>query len=284
MDNKEDIIKSGQIAKKALEFGKEIAKENIKVLELAEKIESKIIELGGKPAFPVGISINHVAAHDTPLYNDERILKKGDIVKLDLGAHINGNVTDNAATIEIATNNNSKLIESSEKALKEAAKLAVPNTEIFEIGKLIQETITRFGFSPIKNLSGHGIDKYIVHTFPTIPNYNNNDKTKLKEDMVIAIEPFATTGQGLVVEGKNSSIYALQNIKNTRNFEARKLIKFIQENYKTLPFAERWLIKEFGLKARLLLKILENENIVHPYGVLPEQSKGLVSQSEYTIL
>ena len=284
MEFKEDLIKAGEIARKAREFAREIAKENIKFIDLADKIENKIVSLGGKPAFPVDISVNHIAAHDTPLNNDERILKKGDLAKVDLGVHINGYIADTAVTVEINSNSNQKLIDAAEKALKEAVKLAVPGTELFQIGKTIHEEITKMGFTPIRNLSGHGLSQYIVHTHPTIPNYNNNDKNKLEVGMIIAIEPFATTGQGFVNEGKPSSIYSLSNIKNTRNFEARKVIKFINENYKTLPFSERWIIKHFGLRAQFLLKILEKEKIIAQYTILPEKSKAIVSQAEHTVL
>lgn len=284
MDFKESLIKAGEIARKAREYAKEVTIENAKYFDVVEKIENKIIELGGKCAFPVDISVDSVAAHDTPLFDDERVLKKGDLVKVDLGVHIDGYIADTAITIEVGTDKHKKLIEASEKALQVAVKLAVPGTCIFEIGKAIQDEITKSGFTPVKNLSGHGLGQYQVHTPPTIPNYNNNDKTKLEKDMVIAIEPFATTGQGLIVEGKMSSIYSLHKVRNTRNFDARKLIKFIEENYKTLPFSERWVIKEFGLKAKLLLRMLENEKIIEQFTILPEKSKALVSQAEHTIL
>ena len=284
MDQKECLIKAGEIARKTRDYAREICKENSKFIDITEKIENKILELGGNPALPVDISVNNIAAHDTPLYNDERVLKKEDLVKVDLGVHVEGYIADTAVTLEINSNKNHKLIEAAENALKEAVKLAVPDTPLFEIGKIIQEKITKSGFTPVKNLSGHGLDKYLVHTPPTVPNYNNNDQTKLKEDMVIAIEPFATTGVGLVTEGKMSSIYALLRVKNTRNFDARKIIKFIGENYKTLPFAERWIIKQFGVKSQILLRILENEKIIEQFSILPEKSKALVSQAEHTIL
>lgn len=284
MDFKENLIKAGEIARKAREYAKEICRDGAKFIDVTNKIENKIIELGGKPAFPVDISIDYIAAHDTPLYNDERAFKKGDLAKIDLGVHINGYIADTAVSIEINSEKNQKLIEASEKALKEAVKLAIPGVSLFEIGQAINEQITKLGFVPIKNLGGHGLGEYLVHTPPTIPNYNNNDQTKLKGDMIIAIEPFATTGQGFVVEGKLSSIYSLLRVKNVRNFEARKIIKFIDENYRTLPFAERWIVKNFGIKAQILLKILENENIIEQFNVLPEKSKALVSQAEHTIL
>ncbi len=284
MDFRESLVKAGEIARKARDYAKEITREKARYIDIAEKVEKKIVDLGGKCAFPVDVSVNHIAAHDTPLHNDERVLVKGDLVKVDLGVHVDGYVADTAVTIEIGTSEHKKLIEAAEKALNEAVKLAKPGVEIGEIGRVIQEEISKFGFTPIKNLCGHGIKQYQVHTEPTIPNYSNNDKTKLKEDMVIAIEPFATNGQGLVMEGKNSSIYELVNMKNTRNFEARKILKFIDENYNTLPFCERWIVKQFGLKAQFLLKQLENEKIIQQFTILPEKAKGMVSQAEHTIL
>src|SRR3989338_1432743 len=113
----EDLIKSGQITKKVREFGVELIKEGVKYIDVVEKVEAKIIELGGKPAFPADLSVNHLAAHDSPLVNDERVFKKGDLVKLDLGTHIKGCITDTAVTVEVGTVKYQNLIEASAKAL-----------------------------------------------------------------------------------------------------------------------------------------------------------------------
>ena len=85
----------------------------------------------------------------------------------------------------------------------------------------------------------HLLKEYKVHGELTIPNYDNGDNTSLKEGMIVAIEPFATTGEGIVVEGKPSSIFRLEHKKPTRDANARKAIEFIENEFKTLPFSKR---------------------------------------------
>jgi len=276
-----DYNKAGEIAKQARDFARTLIKENVSYLEIAEKIESKIIELGGKPAFPLNICINNIAAHDTPLVNDERKLKKGDLAKIDIGVHFNGCVADTAFTMEVGTNQYADLIKASEEALNEAIKIIKPGIEIREIGKVIQDTIMKYGYSPIKNLSGHEVKEYIVHAGLTIPNYDNNDKHILEKDTIIAIEPFATIGEGMIKEGKLSGIYTLVNKKNIRSLEARKVLEFIDKEYKTLPFCARWL--KFP-NINFILRLLENDGIIKQYNQLPEKSNGIVSQAEHTII
>lgn len=280
----EDYFKSGEICKKAREYGVTLIKERAKLLDIAEKIEEKIEELGGECAFPVDVGLNYVAAHDTPRFNDDRIVSKGDVVKLDIGVHINGKVSDTAVTVEVGTNKYENLIKASEEALDNAIKIIKPGVKLREVGSVIQKTIQKYGFSPIINLSGHGVDEYEVHSKPTIPNYDNNDNTELKENMIIAIEPFATDGEGRITEGKPSGIYELINEKNIRNDNARKILNFVKEKYKTLPFCERWIMKEFGNSAKLSLLLLEREGIIKQFNVLPEIKKGQVSQAERTVV
>jgi len=278
----DDWQKAGNIAWQALNFGKNLIKVNANVLEVVEKIENEIKKLNGNCAFPVQVSINSMAAHFTP--NDEKDLffKEKDLVKLDVGVHINGAIGDNALTIDLGENK--ELSKASEIALKEAVKLAKPGTKIFEIGEVIEKTIKEFGFKPIKNLSGHGIDLYEPHSGLTIPNYNNNDNLELVENQIIAIEPFATDGDGLVYDGKFSGIYKIVNVKPIRNDIIRLVLKYILEEYKTLPFAKRWLSKKFdSFRVNFALRSLEQESILHHYPQLPEKSNGLVSQHEYTI-
>lgn len=277
----EDWIKAGRIASEAREYGLSLMKENIKVIDILDKIEKFIEEKKAKCAFPPQISINQIAAHYTSPIQDETIIKEGDIAKLDIGVHINGCIADTAKTIEIKTKNNQNLIKASEEALNEAIKIVKPGTELREIGKKINETITKYGFKPVKNLSGHEIKEYKVHAGLTVPNYDNNDKHVLEKDMIIAIEPFATTGEGMIKEGKLSGIYVLINKKNTRNLEARKVLDFIDKEYKTLPFCARWL--KFN-NINFILRLLENDEIIKQYNQLPERSNGIVSQAEHTII
>ena len=280
----EDYIRSGEICKKARDYGVVLLKEGALFVDIAEKIEERIRELRGEPAFPVDIGINHLAAHDSPRFNDERVLKSGDVVKLDIGVHINGAVTDTAVTVEIKTARYEKLIESAEKALKEAIKIAKPGVSVREIGKVIRKTIESYGFVPILNLSGHRVDLYQVHMLPSIPNFDNGDDTCLEDGQVFAIEPFATTGAGKIIEGKPAGIYTLIQQKNIRDLFARNVLNFISERYKTLPFSERWLIKQFGQRVKFSLLSLEREGIIKQYTILPEKEKGQVAQAERTLI
>ena len=274
--------KAGKIAAEALEYGSKLIKVNADVKEVCEKTEAKIIELGGKAAFPVQVSINEMAAHFTP--QDEIIkFKENDVVKLDVGAHVEGHIGDNALTVDLGDNKD--LVKASKLALQEAIKLAKPGIKLFEIGGMIEKTITEYGFKPIRNLSGHGIGIYEEHSGFTIPNYNNDDNTKLEEGQIIAIEPFATDGIGLVKDGKLSRIYKVINVKQVRNDITRNVLKFILQEYNTLPFAKRWLLKKLqSFNVNFALRMLEKDNILHHYPQLTEKSNGLVSQHEYSLM
>lgn len=281
--SKEDkILEAGKIARQVSAYAKSIIKKDMKLLEIAEKIEDKIIELGGKPAFPVNLSINDVAAHYTPSYNDEAV--SHGLLKVDLGVHVNGYIADTAFSIDLENNSeNKKLIEASNSALMNAIKIVKENIPVSEIGKAIQETIENLGFSPIINLSGHQVEQYDLHAGLTIPNHDNKSTLKLSKG-TYAIEPFATKGSGKVYEGKPSGIYALINWKNVRSETAREIAEFIETEYQTLPFCSRWLIKQFGTRALFALRQLEDNENIHQYPQLIELSHGKVSQAEHTVL
>ncbi|MFA4953302.1 MAG: type II methionyl aminopeptidase [Candidatus Pacearchaeota archaeon] len=283
LKDKEKILRAGKIAGQVREYAKKIIKKDTPLLEIAEKIESKIIELGGKPAFPTNLSINDIAAHYTPP-NDDETLAHG-LLKVDFGVHIGGNIADTAFSIDLENSKeNKRLIQASEEALENALKITKENTTANEIGKTIQKTIESFsGFTPIINLSGHSMQEYDLHSGITIPNINDNKNIEI-ENGLYAIEPFATNGSGKVYDGKPSGIYYLSNQKNTRSPLAREILNFIIEEYKTLPFCERWLVKKFGTKSLFALKQLENENILHHFPQLVESSHAKVSQAEHTIL
>ena len=277
-----DWKKAGKIANEALLYGKRLIEEDSSVFEVVEKVEKKIFDLGGKPAFPAQVSINEMAAHFTPIKDDLKF-KKNDVVKLDVGAHINGAIGDNALTVDLG--DNKELLKASEEALKQAIKVVQIGTQLREIGKTIDETISGYGFKPIKNLSGHSIDIYEQHSGTTIPNYDDGNDTELEDGMIIAIEPFATDGVGKIEEGKESGIYKMQSVKNVRNQMTREILDYIVREYKTLPFTSRWLYRKFPeFKVNFALKILERDGIIYEYKQLLEKGKGIVSQFEHTLL
>lgn len=316
------ILKAGKIASQVREYFKTIIKKDMLLLETAEKVENKIIELGGKPAFPVNLSINDIAAHYTPFYNDET--KAHGLLKIDLGVQIDGFIADTAFSIDLENSDeNKKLIKAGENALNNAIKLIkekidndnklinknkdannelVNKKEVInkgmagedgkvlgcgvklsEIGATIQQTIEKHGFSPIVNLSGHSMGKYDLHSGITIPNTNDNKNIKLKEGLY-AIEPFSTSGNGKIQDGNLSGIYIINKVKNVRSQSARKILDFIQKEYQTLPFCSRWIIKKFGAKSLFALRELENNEVIKQFEQLVEVSHAKVSQAEHTVL
>lgn len=280
--NREKIIKAGEIAKQVRNYIKPLIKKDVFLLEIAEKIEDKIIDLGGKPAFPTNLSVDNITAHSTPSHDDET--KASGLLKVDFGVHVDGWISDTAFSVDLENNEeNQKLIEASEKALENAIENFNNGVMTSEIGKKIEETIEKYGFSPVRNLSGHQIDEYELHAGTSIPNINDERNVEVKEGLY-AIEPFVTNGSGRVRDGRPSGIYMVIDSKNVRSPIAREMLEFILEEYQTLPFCERWLVKKFGTKALLGLKQLEQNGNFHHFEQLVEVNGSKVAQSEHTIL
>lgn len=285
---KEKILKAGKIASEVRTYARTIIKKDVSLLEIAEKVEAKIKELGGKPAFPVNLSINNISAHYTPSH-DDKTLAHG-LLKVDFGVHIDGWIADTAFSIDLENSEeNKKLVEASKDALDNAIKLITEKgmdggqISTDEIGDIISKTIESHDFSPVINLSGHSMDNYELHSGITIPNVNDNKKIKFEEG-VYAFEPFATTGSGKVHDGKPSGIYELRDTKNVRNPISRDVLEFIKKEYNTLPFCSRWLVKKLGTRALFGLKQLEDNGNLHQFDQLVEVAGSKVSQAEQTIL
>lgn len=278
----EKTIEAGRIASEVAKYAKDIIKPGMPLLEIAEKIEAKIKELGGEPAFPVNLSINEIAAHYTPS-NDDIITAAG-LLKVDLGVHVDGWIADTAFSLDMEGNiENKALIETAEKCLSNALKIAKKDVLVGEIGKEIYRTAISSNMMPIINLSGHEIDRYDLHAGITIPNKDEKKATKLGNG-IYAIEPFVTFGDGRVHDGKPSEIYLLLNSKNVRSPIAREILTHVIDEYGSLPFCSRWLVKEFGEKAKVGLRELTAQGNLHRYAELVEDSKRKVAQAEHTIL
>ncbi|MBI4440103.1 type II methionyl aminopeptidase [Candidatus Woesearchaeota archaeon] len=277
-----DWRKAGRISAVALDYGKRLIKKGTPLIDVCDAVDAKIFELGARPSFPSQVSLDHVAAHYCPESGDKAILD-AQVCKLDVGACYNGALGDNAVTVDLG-GSKGELVAASEKALSDAIKIVKAGVPVCEIGAAIKGAISSFGFSPIRNLSGHGLGKFEIHTRPTIPNFDNGDRTQLHENEVIAIEPFATIGKGVIFESSNPEVFMQVSERQTRDPGIRKVLGKIRE-YEMLPFAKRWLLKEFpALKVSIALKILEQQGIIQGFPPLVEEAKGLVSQAEKTLI
>lgn len=279
-----DWIKAGKITADVREWSRSLVKKGASALAVAEQIEAEIRSLGAEPAFPVNVSLNDVAAHYTPITNDPLIFED-QLIKIDIGVSCNGAIGDTACTIDLS-GNYADMIKAAEDALKHAVKIAQIGTPLGEIGKVIQETISGYGYSPVRNLSGHGLDEYEIHTGPSVPNYNTHDKTLLQKGQIIAIEPFATNGKGMIKESGTAVIFSELAPKAIRDPTARKVFAEVQ-TYHKLPFATRWMCKSLGLsenQVNFSLKLLQQNHNIMGYPPLVEESKGFVTQAEHTLL
>ncbi|BFH74441.1 type II methionyl aminopeptidase [Sulfurisphaera javensis] len=279
------LKKAGKIAAKARDIGAKAIKPGAKVYDICEEVEKIIVEEGAKPAFPCNLSINAEAAHYSPKIDDEKTIPEGAVVKLDVGAHIDGYITDTAVTV-VLDDKYQKLAEAAKDALQAAIANMRPGVDLGEIGKNIEKIIKMYGFKPIKNLGGHLIKRYELHAGVFVPNIYERGLGRVIEGNTYAIEPFATTGEGEVIEGKEVTIYSIKSL-NARNLtdEEKKFLDEIYQRANMLPFSERWL-KDLGEPEyiRQMLKILVRRGALRAYPILIEIRKGLVSQFEHTVL
>ncbi|AJF60252.1 MAG: type II methionyl aminopeptidase [Candidatus Diapherotrites archaeon] len=287
MDSEEykKYVKAGKILQQAKKEAKKLARPGKKMLELAESIEAFIEENSGKPAFPVNLSANNCAAHFTPSENDERTVKENDVLKIDVGVHVDGFIADSAVTIDFS-GEHGKMVEAAEQALENALSVVKVGATVGKIGEEIERTIKKAGFNPVQNLTGHGLEEYIAHAAPPIPNISRHDDRKLEDGKAYAIEPFATNGRGFVRESVQAEIFGLDKAIPVRNTNARKILEFVQKEYRELPFAERWVSEKLKLSEfarKVALRELLQKKAIHAYPMLNEEEGRIVTQAETTI-
>jgi len=280
--DKEKILQAGEISSQVKKYARTIIKKGVPLLEIANKIEDKIVELGGKPAFPCNLSINEIAAHYTPSHDDTSLAHG--LIKIDIGIHVDGWCADTAFSLDLENNEeNKKLIEAAEAGVEAGIKAISSKTYFNEVGAEIDKAISEKGFSSIINLTGHSIEQYELHAGETVPNIDDGKKIEITQGQY-AIGPFATTGNGKVYDGIDSGIYQLIAERNVRSPIAREVLQYIIKEYSTLPFCSRWLVKQFGTKAIFGLKQLETNGNVHSFSQLIEVSKAKVAQAEHNVL
>lgn len=293
--------KAGNIVAKVRKRATEMVKEDLKVLDLVEFTEQEIRNLGGEPAFPCNISINEITAHYTSPSQDKTVLKIGDLVKIDLGAHVDGYIADSASTVIVGGNLDAspkethlseeemqmqtKMIKTVNEALDNAISTIKDGVNVGKIGEVVEQTVTAENLKPVSNLTGHSMERYILHSGLSIPNIKEENTHKIREGDVLAIEPFVTNGVGRVTDMNEAYIFRFLRDRPLRMAQARKMLQEIAINYRNLPFAGRWL--EESIKSRqynLILKNLISSRALYPYHVLKEKSNARVAQAEHTVI
>jgi len=274
----EKCREAGEILAQVRDEAAERVEVGVSHLEVAEWAENEIRELGGEPAFPVNISIDEEAAHATPERDDDSSFGE-EMVNLDIGVHVDGWLADTAVTVDLSGQD--ELAAASAEALDAALEVAGPGVDVGQIGAAVEDVIEGYGFNPVVNLTGHGLGHWEQHTAPNIPNREVAQGATLSPGDVVAIEPFATDGRGKVQEGSSEEIFALEREGNIRDRTARQVLDQVTEEFKTLPFAARWLDSP---RAKMALRRLKQQDMVHGYPVLKEQEGRFVSQKEHTVI
>lgn len=296
----EKYKKAGKIVSKTRSMAVEYVKADMKIIDLISYVEGNIIEMGGMPAFPCNVSINEITAHYTSPPGDKSLIKMGDLVKIDLGAHVDGYIADSAISVfiddstasihegvseESEDNLSIKMMETAHEALESAISTIKDGVELGKVGKAIEETINNKNFNSVSNLTGHSMDRYILHSGVSVPNIKENNSHIIHEGDVLAIEPFVTNGVGRVGDTNDVYIFRFLRGRPMRMVQAKKLLDTIATNYKTLPFSQRWLTDNIDPKyLNMAMRQLLASRAIYPYHVLKEKSDSRVAQAEHTVI
>jgi methionyl aminopeptidase len=280
---KKDFIRAGSIASQVRAFGTSLIKPGASYNAVIAQIYQKIRELGAIPAFPPQIALDDVAAHFLP-QPDTDILFSDQVVKLDVGICFNGAIGDCAGTLDLS-GKHQNLVDAAEAALLRAEQSIKVGLPIRQIGSIIAETIASFGLKPIKNLSGHGLGHYQIHTMPTIPNYDDQSKGIIQAGMTFAIEPFATDGKGLIYESSHPTIFCFQQTRPVKSPHAKALLLKIHR-FQGLPFSLHDVLSEelSLLETKQALSELIALQVIAGYPPLIEEGRGKVAQAENSVL
>lgn len=204
----EKMRRSGRVVREVLELVRGMVKPGVTTWDLEAVAASKTAELGATPAFKgyngatgpypcvLCTSVNEEVVHGIP--SAKRVLREGDIVSIDFGVVLDGFYGDSAITVAVGEKIDPKaeqLLRTTSASLDRAIAAVKPGATLGDIGAAVQEMVEADGFSVVREFVGHGIGTR-MHEDPQVPNYGQRGKgTKLREGMVIAIEPMVNIGK-----------------------------------------------------------------------------------------
>lgn len=293
----EKYEKAGKLCSEIRGEAVELIKDGLPIIDLVEFVEGETLKRGGGIAFPCNVSVNEIAAHYTSPLGDTNCLHAGDLVKLDLGVHIDGFISDSAITVMVPGDDlesrvgedyldvNYDLIDASRAGLDAALSTVRAGVELGAIGSAVEEAIRGAGFNPIANLAGHQLDEYVLHSGVSVPNVGDKNTHTVEEGDVLAIEPFATTGDGMVTDTPQVYIYKFMRKRPFRMVHTKRVLNNVIREYPYLPFSKRWLCGDFE-EHRLNTSLLQLSQAmaIYAYPALRERTGEWVSQAEHTVI
>jgi methionyl aminopeptidase len=275
--------RAGKIAKECREWAAARIRPGVRVRDVLEGVEALIRERGAEPGFPAQSSRNSVAAHYCSGVLDELTYEEGDCVKVDIGVHVEGYVADTATSVDLSKDGRWRpLIKASSDALAAAIATVGVGVRVGKIGAAIERTIMAAGFQPVRNLTGHGLGRWKVHTPPQIPNYGENGGSALAEGMVFAIEPFACNGRGYIKERGRAEVFMMVAPPKKAKGLDRDVLKAI-EAWRGLPIARRYFRELDANAVEDTLSKLTKQGSLMRYPPLVEEDGVMVAQTEHSL-
>jgi methionyl aminopeptidase len=267
---------AARIASRARDLGVSLVVPGAGRRDVADRVEAFIRAQGAEPAFPTNLSRNDEAAHYTPDPEDTAVFETGDLVKVDVGAHLDGAIADTAETVEVGgTRRFENLIRADREGLRAGIAEVRAGAEVEAIGRAVAAAIRARGFKPVVDLTGHSIERYLLHAGKSIPNVPGRSSDRLEEGEVIAIEPFATNGVGSIRNGPFGNILRFRADPGPSDPELARLFA----RFRTLPFTLRWVDAPAEREA-----VRRARRTLQSYPVFVERGRGWVAQAEHTVL
>jgi len=228
----EGIREAGKIIKRLFEELKGIIKEGITTEKINNFIEEFIMKNKAYPVFkgyrgyPAAscISIDEEVIHGIP---GKRMIKEGELVKIDVGVEKNGYIADAAYTFEVGIVEELKkrLVKATREALEQAIKKAVAGNRVGDISHAIESTAKKYGFDVIREYTGHGVGLKL-HEDPVIPNFGKPGVGKrLVSEMTIAIEPMLVAGNPATIIGKDRWTVITKDGRPSAHFEHTVIVR-----------------------------------------------------------
>jgi methionyl aminopeptidase len=280
-----DFMKAGRVAARVLSFIEGEVKPGVKVIRICRLAEKKILEFGASGiAFPTNISIDNEAAHYTSPHNDTKVFPDKGLVKIDIGAHVNGHISDTAITVDL-DGSFENYIGAARDALNAAIEVVVPDISLGDVGREIERAIKGYGLKPIHQLSGHQLKPWNLHAGKNVPNIGMKLTGKMRLGETFAIEPFATNGNGTIRSGSRAYIFS-NDLRNKKKLDDHTLRvrNIARKKFGSLPWASRWIQSKSGdIDVDSAIQKLQRTGAIHGYAVLYEGKDGIVSQFEHSI-
>ncbi len=279
----EALREAGRVASAVREIGARRIVAGARIREVCQEVEDEIHRRGAHPAFPAQSSRNETAAHYCPSPEDETTYEDGDLAKLDIGVHVDGYVVDTAVTVNVGDRpENRRTVEAARSALEAAIGHVRGGVEVRRLSAVIEATIRSLGLRPMRNLCGHGVGRWTVHCPPPIPNSPDGSGDRLPSGAVVAIEPFATAGAGLVVERGEAEVFRFDPQRADDPGVDPGVMEAIRA-FRGLPFARRQLAGFPRSRVEEALASLRRRQALMAYAPLVEAGGSPVAQAEHTV-